>query len=445
MSGDEVYPQTAAQHALLLHPPKTRGRAVVGQKVPPPKGWEQESFRPWELGMALHGREGESDLYLTQNRFKGQGRAVKDLQALGAMYVDLDFYSVPDLAGLSAEAVLDKALARLEEAGMPDPTLALDSGNGAYLVWLHRPVGREQLPSWNAAQNALYSLLSPLGADPAARDAARVLRLAGTANGKEKANGARVRSLRDAREARPLAFEELTRALFAVAPPEREGTERPTGHYSQAVRATASHWKGPKGWSAASLWEGRLTDLQKLRRMRYGAGRPMDDYRNRWLFIAGTAVSWLAVPEVLDRELDALAREVGGWRKGEARRELSKVHERARMAAAGETVPYDGAEVDARYHFTNQRIIEDLEITAEEERGMVTLISGEERKRRNRETQRKRRAGKHRPRATYESKRAADLARRKASARHLKECGLSTAQIAVDMNASERSVRRWLS
>lgn len=251
----EPYPHTAAQHAALLHPAKRRGRVVLGWKVPPLKDWQQQSYRPYELDMALYGREEEADLYVTQNRFRGKGRAVKDLEALGAVYTDLDYYNIPELAGLPAEAVLEKALQRLREAGMPEPSLALDSGRGMYLVWLHRPVERRQLPSWNAAQHALYKLLAPLGADASARDASRVLRLCGTMNSKKEAQGARVRSLRDAATARPLDFEELAKALFetraeAFGSRELDGSKgRTASLYERAVAGAAnaatagSRWK----------------------------------------------------------------------------------------------------------------------------------------------------------------------------------------------------------
>ncbi len=53
-------------------------------------------------------------------------------------------------------------------------------------------------------------------------------------------------------------------------------------------------------------------------------------------------------------------------------------------AFVGEKVEYRGRQVDSRYRFSNQRIIEELEIRAEEEREMRTIISDEERRRRDR-------------------------------------------------------------
>jgi hypothetical protein len=114
--------------------------------------------------------------------------------------------------------------------------------------------------------------------------------------------------------------------------------------YSIAMQRTARGLRNhPQGWSETSLWEGRLTDLQHLRRMRYGDST-MEDFRDRWLFIATTVISWLVVPEVLDREALALAAEAGGWDERRTRSDLSQVSKRARRAARGETIEFMGRE-----------------------------------------------------------------------------------------------------
>jgi hypothetical protein len=48
-------------------------------------------------------------------------------------------------------------------------------------------------------------------------------------------------------------------------------------------------------------------------------------------------------------------------------------------------VEWRGLEIDPRYRLKNQTIIEALEITAEEERELKTIISDDERRRRDRE------------------------------------------------------------
>ncbi len=442
------YPATASQHADWLHPLKAKGWATVARKLPDPPGWREENWAPWELESVLHDADGRPDTYVSRNRFRGERRAVARVLELCGMYSDLDFYDVPSLRGQAPEAVLEKALELLREAGAPAPSLALSSGQGLYLEWRHVPVGRERHPEWMVCQDRIYRVLKPLGADSKAREAARVLRISGTTNSK---NGAAVRPLGEAAEG-VYRFEGLVEALVKNEPEkeERTGGEHTTAdlHSIAVERAARGLRNDPRGWSEVSLWEGRLTDLQHLRWMRFGEG-PMDDFRDRWLFIACTAISWLVVPEVLDREALALAEEAGGWDRRRARSDLSQVLKRARRAATGEKMEFKGQLWSPRHNFRNETIIEWLEITPEEEREMVVTISPGEASRRKRLRDRKYQEKRRRDqgdatRAQYDRGRTTALGKKIAAARQLRNCGLSNGEIAERMRVSERTVQRWL-
>lgn len=439
------YPTTPTEHAGLLHPPKAKGRAFVPRKVPPDGAWmEGDAHAPWELDAVLWDAGGGLDRYVSMNRFAGESRTVADYLELCAIFSDCDYYNVSGLMNLPPKAVLRQALDRLREAGVPDPSLVLSSGRGLQLAWLHEPLVRNDMPlsAWNAVQNGLYRLLEPFGADPKARHAATVLRMAGTENSK---NGAMTRVLREPREGL-YRFEDLAEALVKDAPREDDREQAGGGAdlYSIAVRRAARGLRNhPRGWSDVSLWEGRLTDLQHLRRLRYGPG-VMKDHRDRWLFIATTAISWLVVPEVLDREVMALAGAAGGWDRGRARSDLGQVLKRARRAAAGEQIEFEGQLWDPRHHFRNETIVDWLEVTRAEEREMVVTISDDERRRRDGEYRRKKRRADGVPtRAEYENKRSAAKERKVANARHLLKCGLSTEEVAQSMGVSQRTVQRW--
>jgi len=170
----------------------------------------------------------------------------------------------------------------------------------------------------------------------------------------------------------------------------------------------------------------------------------MADYRDRWLFLSGVAMSWLAIPTVLQRELYALAHQAGGWTDGHTRSKLKAVFRTAHQAARGEKVSYAGVEVDPRYRFRNQTIIELLEIDAEEERQLTTIISDTERRRRHRkkERARKRDAGEVQMSRQEYLTRAAN---RRAEARRMAAEGLSLRQIAKELGISKSAVYHGLS
>lgn len=69
-------------------------------------------------------------------------------------------------------------------AKLPYPSLAISTGRGLALVWRHEPVSKHVLPKWARCQQCIIEALEELGADPGAKDAARVLRLVGTYNSK---------------------------------------------------------------------------------------------------------------------------------------------------------------------------------------------------------------------------------------------------------------------
>jgi len=184
----------------------------------------------------------------------------------------------------------------------------------------------------------------------------------------------------------------------------------------------------------ATLWEARLSDLQHLRELRF-MDYQMADYRDRWLFLSGVAMSWLALPTVLQRELYALAHQAGGWTEAHTRSKLTTVFRTAHQAARGEKVSYAGVEVDPRYRFRNQTIIELLEITADEERKMRTIISDNERRRRDRK-----RKNPEMTRKEYEDR----AAMRRAEARRMASEGLSLREIGKRLGISHEAVRKAL-
>jgi hypothetical protein len=171
-----------ADHALALHE-GGRGRVTIAQALPG-RRWREQSIPVADLGYALRHMVGTRDAYITQNRFYGPRRRVANLAQLDALFADLDFYKIAELVGIDPARVVDMALWALVRAGIPTANFALSTGRGLALIWLHSPVPRQALPRWRRCQQRIHDVLVPLGADPMATDAARVLRLVGSVNSK---------------------------------------------------------------------------------------------------------------------------------------------------------------------------------------------------------------------------------------------------------------------
>lgn len=105
---------------------------------------------------------------------------------------------------------------------------------------------------------------------------------------------------------------------------------------------------------------------------------------------------------------DLLAAEVEAWARlilpesyveGEFRRHYSTLLDRARQAADGDRVQHGGKSAGPIWTYSKQRLIELLEITPEEMKGMKRLIDADEKRRRDREKTRANHTGQDR--ATY--------------------------------------------
>ena len=424
--------ETPDQHARALHPNGT-GKVTIARKTETAR-WKQSSYSVEHLPEIVKMLEGLPDVYISQNRFYGS-RLIARLAQLDALFADIDYYRIARLRNLSPEHVHELALRNLADANLPSPCLAISTGRGVALIWLHHPVPRQALPRWNACQKHLYEALKPLGADHQALDAARVLRLVGTLN--NTAN-TMVRALHEVRPS-TWDFDDLADEILPFT-----RTEIHSLTLERTLRKQLRTSRPPKQFTAATLWEGRLAELQALRKHRYERGNLPAGQRSNWLFIAGVAMSWIAPPSAMQRELYGLAREVADWSDAESRTRMQAVIKRARMAVQGETIEWNGKRIDARFQFKDKTIVEWLGITDEE---MQTLnfkhfIHDSLKRERKREKDRqydeqRRRAAGLTTREEYEDK----AEERRKSAVRLREQGLTWQQVADLMNISVQAAK----
>ena len=345
-------------HALALHA-GGRGRITLAQRDS--SSWREQSFPVADLNYAVRHLAGGTDLYLTQNRFLGRRRLVASLAELDALFADLDYYKT-EHADASPRHILELALNTLGRARLPEPSFAMATGRGLALVWLHTSVPRAALPRWRACQGAIHHALRHLGADRLATDAARVLRLAGTRNSHSDLLVEAITPVGEVWDFDLLADEilPLPRAELIALRLERA---------KRRARGEQHRCRPSRYFTPASLWELRLSELQRLREYRW-FGRLPDGQRDLWMLLAGTAMSYLVPAPMVRREIVALANQLTGghWSERETASRMSAVIKRAESAARGEKVDWRGRLVDPRYRFQSRTIIDLLEITEAEMR-----------------------------------------------------------------------------
>ena len=183
-SGNLAVRIDAAEKQLLFHhnPQNTSGWITLAKKDPDTKRFRQYHYQPEELASALSDWMGE-DVYYSQNSFYKPQRRVDNIRQLRTLYVDLDVYNL----NMTPEWVLGKLEFEVFGQTLPEPNMIIFSGRGLVLIWHIEPIPYQAMPLWRAVETYFVNQLKEVGADTKATDPARIFRLAGSINSKNRA------------------------------------------------------------------------------------------------------------------------------------------------------------------------------------------------------------------------------------------------------------------
>lgn len=388
---------------------------------------------------------GAVDCYVSQNpMIDGKRRAIANLSCLQSLYVDLDTYNVPSLAGLDYMQVYD--LIRDAHPELPSATMVATSGRGMYLVWtLSSTVAvRSSLPAWQVIENNLIDLLLPFGADKKAKDAARVLRISGTENRKSGTH-AKYTAMSE-----PVKFEAMqryiNRLLDARKPAAKIHPDQPITRDKPAstpiikrsnnVRRTGGHTaKNP-----FTLAYARMSDMRKLAELR---GGKFTDLRKTVIYAFALSASWYCQSlQQLRREVECFIDDyIENPEAYKAAHMPSTVIDRKEQSLDGVKIEWQGQQCDARYRIRNDTLINLLQVTPTEQQHMTSIISTAEKyARKNLKRNQKRWDQGKVTRQAYESM----VSSRRQLALELSAAGARQADIAKALNVSVRSVMRYV-
>lgn len=362
--------------------------------------------------------EGKDDTFITVNEFDGW-RYIRLLRSLRAFYVDLDDQT-------DVYLVLDT----LTDAKLPGPNMIVSSGSGLHLYWLLEPLPPKCLPVWQRCQDALIRALKPLGADSAAKDCTRLLRVVGTRNRGEEVHALVLDGHRWA--LRQIAFEIL-------------GTEGKKKAEVRDIRARRTSPDKAIQGSIYARWHLVFQDLLAIS-SHYGHSIP-EGYRDKWLFLTGVALSWFTHAEGIEDEIISLAHKHTDLAQPEIRQAMQPTLKRAMQAVNGHKFEWHGQKVDPRYRFRRQTLydwIGDL-IPAGLLPKMRAIIPDDEADRRDRQKQQARNRateGRYATNYTGQGVRASNEDKR-ATARLLRAQGLTYREIAESVGVSHESIRKW--
>lgn len=409
-------------HYHLLHP----GRGAPYEQRGVVIHWERhaDAGKQWiklkpndpRIPEIFRADAGKRDTFITVNEFDGW-RYIRLLRSLRALYVDLDGQT-------DSYAVLDA----LTDARLPGPNIIVSSGTGLHLYWLLEPLPPKALPVWQRCQDALIKALKPLGADSAAKDCTRLLRVVGTRNSK---NGDEVKAIvLDGHHwaLRQIAFEILGTEGKGKKPAEIRDIRVKRRNADKAIRG-----------SIYARWHLVYQDLLRISAA-HNHVIP-HGHRDKWLFLAGVALSWFTHPAGIEREILSLSGAHTDLSDGEAAQAAQPILKRALWAAEGHKLEWHGEMVDPRYRFRRQTLYDwvgDL-IPSVLLPKMRAIIPDEEGQRRKRVRDKARYAGTY----TGQGVRASNEGKR-ATARLLRARGMTQQAIADALGVTQQTASKWL-
>ena len=419
---------TPLEHFELIHTPDQHGTAVLWERQGLGKRWHKLAPNDPHAPALLRAQTGTKDGFITVNEFR-YWRQVDNLKSLRSLYVDID-------TNLNIQEIDDA----LHEAKLPRPSMIVWSGRGVHLYWLHEPMPAKSLPVWQRCQDTIIRALAPVGADKAAKDCARVLRLCGTVNAK---NGAVVTGR--VYDPQPWRFHDLCDEILGPRLEVKPAKVR------DLATARAERGQRLRTGSIYDWWHLVYRDLLAIAENHWFGSIP-EGHRNNFLFLSSVALSWFAHADTLEVELTRRAKTwAPDLKVAEVRDAIGPSLKRAQLAAAGEKVLFNGQERDPRYWYKRETLHALLEplIDPQLAPSLRAIVSDEIRRQHKRETNAKYEA----TRATrdrvaegrYERKRdeyQTSAEQKRATARLLRAQGKSWAEVALAVGYKDANSAR---
>ncbi|CAN7366403.1 hypothetical protein [Variovorax sp. LjRoot178] len=366
------------------------------------------------------------DFYASNALFASKrSRCSWNVKSMQVCWVDLDCYTH---GIIPTDEFVETLLARAHFAGIPHPTHIVSSGRGLYLKWLlDKPVPDTRRKDWEKVQSLLTQLFVDLGADVKAIDAARVLRVVNTVNGKVGGTqggddrglvrvvwaGSRRHSFESLFDAVSMLDEQTTIAILKAGakvghrvganafvpnfklPPGAYGDVGYLTDFTDARQDRMARWgKGEKkGRFDMPLSLARALDLRDLAIMRSRAGGTRgipEGSRDLFLFWlvnlfaqGGVINSSNVYDEVSDliRAFDGVGIDgPRGFLHPQQSGSLNTLIRRIKASEDGHRVRFAGGEWDPRYTPSNDYFINVFGITSDEMPGLRTIIDQSEKR-----------------------------------------------------------------
>lgn len=371
-------PGEALRHLDIVHRDRADGYITIMQFDENGNIVEQRYETYAELAKIIGQFEGHKDVYISPNSYYIRRRNSSSIRQFRSLYVDLDVEKKTNYDVMEAFYELFE-LVNMEK--LPQPTMVVHSGRGLHVYWLIEDAPKQAVYLWQELEDLFCYKLESLGADHAVRDSPRILRLPGSINGR---NGKECKIIYVNEANRYSLYELRDRYLPQKKKISREVKPKKTKTQKADVRQFP--------FSSYSLHYSRLQDIQKICAIR---AWDIEGYRNTLVMLYAY---WTGIYNRDLETLEGMVLKFNSKFKVPLPEPQVKSILRSVQQAVDKFVAYEqavkeglrpratkGMKDKAGYWFSNETLIERLDITPEEQRRLKTIISKEEANRREKE------------------------------------------------------------
>lgn len=333
------------------------------------------------------------------NTFYKPQKRIENIKELNVIFIDIDCHKTK----YSKEAVryfLEKDLYGVK---IPTPSFLIDSGRGLYYIALIDKAPSQALPLWYAIERHIYNQLKEFGADPNALDPTRVLRVVDSINTK---SNTRVKIL-DYNEY-VYTLREIQEEYLPELKPKKEKLK---GRPKKIVSL----------FNEYNLYYSRVLDIAKLCELR---NYDLKGHREVILFLYRYYTCCF-----IEDEIEAL----------EKVKELNLmfIQPLSDREVERDTRSAEKYYAEKKYKYSNDKLIEMLDITEQEQKEFKTIISTKEKYRRKNE----KRTPRNQSGLTRREQQKQDLIEK---VKELKEKGFKQKEIVKKLGITKGTVSKYL-
>ncbi|MGL5646820.1 MAG: hypothetical protein ACRDDY_03130 [Clostridium sp.] len=391
-------------------------------------GFNQWHYKLQEINGAVeHLHKQKTDSYVSINSFYIPVRNANNIKRINALYLDIDNHN-----SIVTTEMVQELIKHLKKHYynklIPKPSITVSTGRGIQLIILLEHLPKQALKFWQNIENQMVKKLEKLNyrgfkIDTSCTDVTRVFRLPATYNTKSKTY-AKILDFND----NIYRLDELKKKYFKYVP-KTTGKRKP-----KVLNITA----GQKGLNTYELHWKRREDIERLQNIRNGK---CNGYRELMCFLY-RYYSCL-VDGNCKKAIDKMLKFNQKFSEPLPLNEVIKATQSAEKAYKayiesvknGDITIFENGEFKLKgYNYTNASLIKLLNITEEEQKELLILISVKEKYRRNNI----RRNPKNKNGLTNKQQELKDL---KVKVLEFKKENLSNRQIAKILKISEYKVR----